>query len=237
MKKSKTKSSKNGKSTTRKKRDKKGSEKRIKSGVRKSEQRNRKGKEKIKSISTHSKSVSKNKSRIKASRVREDDELRLLNDLFLKELQKSSNKKFNRLSQPKQKLLFERKRNKENKRLRGNVFVIIFPTKSTFQQKINLINNWDGKELYYYVDRFSKLPQAIQVILTTKKGKNTFERATRISPFDFVVNVENTKKYILEMMISFQDNYLEYVESEEPLDSDWVYDPSKIIKVTVRFIY
>jgi hypothetical protein len=75
------------------------------------------------------------------------------------------------------------------------------------------------------------------VILTTKKGKETFERATKISPFDFVVNVPNVKKYILEMMVGFQDNYIEYVESEEPLNSDWVYDPSKIIKVTVRFIY
>ncbi len=59
----------------------------------------------------------------------------------------------------------------------------------------------------------------------------------KISPFDFVVNVPNTKNFILEMMVSFQDNYIEYVESEEPLDSDWVYNPSKISKVTVRFIY
>lgn len=200
------------------------------SGSGKSEQRNRKGKEKFKSISKSEKSISKKQSRIKQTGTRKDDELELLNSLFLKELSRKPKK-------TKQKLSFERRPNKENKRKRGNVFVIVFPSRSTFQQKIQLINNWDGKELKYYVDRFGKLPQAIQVILTTKKGGETFERATKISPFDFVVNVPNTKNFILEMMVSFQDNYIEYVESEEPLDSDWVYNPSKISKVTVRFIY
>lgn len=226
------KSKKHGKSKERKKAVKKSPEKRVKDSVRKSKQRDSKGKEKIKPVSKNQKSLSKNTSRKEVRRAKKDDELELLNELFLKELQKSAKKKT-----AKQRLTFERKPNKENKRLRGNAFVIIFPQRSTFQQKINLINNWNGKELKYYVDRFSKLPQAIQVILTTKKGSDTFERATRISPFDFIVNVPNTKGFIVEMMVSFQDNYLEYVESEEPLDSDWVYNPSKINKVTVRFIY
>ncbi len=231
---------------------KKSSKKRVESSLRNSKQRDSSREEKGKSNSKNKNVISKNKIRAKTSRVKKDDELELLNSLFLKELQKNdkgrdknktrsnakvsrskiSNKKSNKAA-----LKFERKPNKENKRLKGNVFVIIFPPKSSFQQKINLINNWDGKELKYYVNRFSKLPQAVQIILTTKKRKDTFERATRISSFDFVVNIINTKKLILEMMLGFQENYIEYVESEEPLNSDWVYDPSKIIKVTVRFIY
>lgn len=190
------------------------------------------GKEKSKSSAKDKKLIPKNTNRKNVGRSKQDDELDLLQDLFLKELQKSSKK---RLS--KGRLKFERKPNKENKRLRGNVFVISFPERSSFRKKINLINNWDGSELKYYVDRFSKLPQAIQVILTTKKVKELFARASRISSFDFVVNVPNTKKFILETMFSFQDNYIEYIEDTELRDSAWVYNPGKIKMVTVRFIY
>lgn len=133
-------------------------------------------------------------------------------------------------------LRFEFPRDKEDKRKAGNVIIINLPQRS-FQAKIKAINNWNGSELKRFVNRFSKFPQAIQVILTTKKGRDTFQRASKISPYDFVVNVESTKKFILEMMVAFQDNYLEYIEGTEPLDSDWVYNPSKIIAVTVRFIY
>lgn len=133
-------------------------------------------------------------------------------------------------------LRFEFPRNKDDKRKAGNVIIIYTPQK-TFQAKINAIINWSGNELKKFINRYSKFPQAVQVILTTKKGRDTFQRASRISPYDFVVNAETTKKFILEMMIAFQDNYLEYIESDEPRDSDWVYNPSKIIAITVRFIY
>ncbi len=146
-----------------------------KGSVGKSKQTNVKGKEKTKSVSVLPSNVQQKQNRKTRGRTKKNDrELELLNSLFLKELSRKPKKL-------KQKLTFERKPNKENKRKRGNVFVIVFPLRSTFRQKINLINAWDGKELKYYVDRYGKLPQAIQVILTTKKGGETFERAKNFS--------------------------------------------------------
>lgn len=133
-------------------------------------------------------------------------------------------------------LSFEYPRNPDYKRKPGNVLIINLPQK-TFNAKINALKNWSGSELNKFINRYSKFPQAVQIILTTKKRRDTFQIASRISSYDFVVDLENTKKFVLEMMYSFQDNYIEYIEDKEPLDSDWVYNPSKIISITIRFIY
>ncbi len=112
-----------------------------------------------------------------------------------------------------------------------------------FQDKINAIRNWSGNGVEYFLNRTKMFPRAFMIILTTyKKGKTggnkneKFERANVISPPGMAVNIDNIKKLILEYMIAFQDNYLEYIDGEEE-NSDWVYDPAKIIAVSIRFFY
>lgn len=125
----------------------------------------------------------------------------------------------------------------------GNSIEIDLSAYRTFKEKINAIRLWSGKPLQWFIDRYQMLPRAFQIILRTfKKGKgNTpHERANRMSPFEMSVNVDNIKSLILEYMVAYQDNFIEYIESNETgeqLDSDWVYNPAMIKAVIVRFFY
>jgi hypothetical protein len=124
----------------------------------------------------------------------------------------------------------------------NSIFIDLSPFR-TFKDKVNAIRNWSGKPLQWFIDRYLMLPRAFQVILRTfKKGKGNkpHERANRMSPFEMSVNVDNIKNLILEYMVANQDNYIEYIESNETgeqLDSDWVYNPAMIKAVIVRFFY
>lgn len=120
---------------------------------------------------------------------------------------------------------------------KANCLKIKFTKRQSFKQKIDLINKWNGKEIDYFSERYPR-PIAIQCILTTKKGRKTFERASRFSDFSIHIDREYTISFILNFMIAYQDNYIEYIEDTDGgNESDWVYNPKNIIAITVRFIY
>lgn len=109
-----------------------------------------------------------------------------------------------------------------------------------FKEKINAIRNWSGNGVKHFLDlKYPMFPRAFMVILITmKKGKGNepYERANKMSANDINVDVPNIKNLILEYMVAFQDNFLEYFGDEQN-DSDWVYDPQKIVGIAIRFFY
>ena len=124
----------------------------------------------------------------------------------------------------------------------NSILTIEFPANTTFEQKIAAIRNHPLKEIDLMVFRYRLFPRAYMIILQTENPNDPtaekFERANKIS--DPTVNPEITtiRQSILELMIAFQDNYFEYVfESENPIDSDWVYDPENITAIHIRFFY
>jgi len=131
---------------------------------------------------------------------------------------------------------FVKLKNKEDRRKRSSKIKIIFRTR-TFQNKINELRNFPTKILDYYTIREKGFPFAVQTILTTKMGTETFARASRFSSYDFHVDSENTIQFGLESMIAYQDNYIEYIEDNDTRKSDWVYNPKNIIEITFIFIY
>jgi len=134
-------------------------------------------------------------------------------------------------------LEFSRFRSKDSEEKKPNCLRITFTKRSSFKKKIDLINSWDGKEIDYFSERTPR-PIAIQTILTTKKGRSKFERASRFSDFSFHIDRYSTHSFILNSMIAYQDNYIEYIEdTDEANESDWVYNPKNIMAITVRFIY
>lgn len=131
---------------------------------------------------------------------------------------------------------FTRLKNKEDRRKKGNAITIFFRTK-TFQNKIKELLALPEKVLDYYTIREKGFPFAAQTILTTKKGKDVFARASRFTANDFHVDSANTKQFALESMVNYQDNYIEYIEDSTTRSSDWVYNPKNIIAITIKFIY
>jgi len=92
-----------------------------------------------------------------------------------------------------------------------------------------------------------KPPQGFTVIITVKKGKNTYHY-TKLTPADFVVNkksvAEFTKEATAELLEKFNtardamesdDN--EPDDDEKPEDYIDNLDPSFIQSVTIRFLY
>jgi hypothetical protein len=119
----------------------------------------------------------------------------------------------------------------------SNEAEIIFEFPSSFQDKINTVLAWDGKELLFYIDREKLFPRAFQIILVTTNGVEEFDRANRMSAPGTAVIIDNIKNLIIEYMVAFQDNYLEYIDGADTTDSDWVYDPANILRVIIRFFY
>lgn len=156
-----------------------------------------------------------------------------------KPIHKVSSGKRNRLStEGINGLRFERKRTADSdKRAKPTILKIIFTKHSSFKKKVDLINSINEWIFEYFTGRVP-FPIAIQTILTTKKRRDTFERASRFSDFDVHISNVYVKSFILNAMIAYQDNYIEYIEDpEEERESDWVYNPKNIHAITVKFIY
>lgn len=113
-----------------------------------------------------------------------------------------------------------------------------------FKDKIAQLNQWSGTDLLWYINRHTLLPRSFQIILRTKKGNKTYERANKMAPFGMAVTVENVLQEIKNKLIEYQDSYIDKLaESSEYSDdgdlgkSDWVFNPNYIASVFVRFFY
>lgn len=129
----------------------------------------------------------------------------------------------------------------------GNLIRIDLPP-GKFASKIAYINKLDLRNLikeYTPTGRhkgfnYGKFASSFQIILRTMKGKKIFERANKMAGFDVSVDWSTMKQWVLDFMVSYQDNYLEALDElgEDDLgDSDWVYNPNKIIAVFIRVFY
>lgn len=114
------------------------------------------------------------------------------------------------------------------------------PAKTKLDNKLKLVEKLTEKDIKYYLDKsYPKFPRAYQIILQTKKGKQTFERANKME-FEKAPTIENMRQSIKDKMIDFQDNYFEVLDAtgdEDLADSDWVYNPNSISAIFIRFFY
>jgi len=112
--------------------------------------------------------------------------------------------------------------------------------KGSFTQKIKQIQNTDLSFLNHGLTRNKKAPRAVIVTLTSKTRDGLLRHFKSVSPFDFVVNKNNVKKFILECMIEWQDRFMigmidrgdDYLEG-----SGKEYNPDDLYSVAIQFIY
>ena len=124
----------------------------------------------------------------------------------------------------------------------NNILTIEFDKSLSFKDKIFIIQNHPLDAINLMIQRHRLLPRSYMVILQTEHptepSEEPYERANRISDPTVNPEIPVIRQSIIELMMAFQDNYFEYIfESENPLESDWVYDPSNITAIHIRFFY
>lgn len=129
----------------------------------------------------------------------------------------------------------------KEKKLKGfhNVYWMKFP-KGDFDAKVNFANNVDLSFLNHAIKRRSVPPRAVYVTLEfRRKGNSRFYK--QLSPPEFVVNLMNIKKFLVEQMIEAQDRFLINIldkGSENFLtESDKMFAPRYLYAVSFEFIY
>jgi len=141
------------------------------------------------------------------------------------------------LEKGKQVVVFKKAKTRTS--LKNNILTIDLQDNKKLQSKIASLNDWPNKETDKFRDKYpDKFPRGYQVILTTKKGNKEFHQSSKMS-FE-AVTPENVKKAVKESIMEFQDNFFEILNAsgdEITTSSSWVFDPSKVSRVTVRYFY
>jgi len=124
----------------------------------------------------------------------------------------------------------------------NNILSIEFDKSLSFADKIFIIQNHSLDAINIMINRHRLLPRSYMVILQTENPKDPtsepYERANRLSDPTVNPDIPSIRQSMLELVMAFQDNYFEYIfESENPLESDWVYSPENITAIHIRFFY
>lgn len=127
----------------------------------------------------------------------------------------------------------------KRKRSKGqtNLFVIPLPQKG-MQAKINALRNAKFKNIETYLKRQDVEPLYVYCTLKIKKPKEPgYYFNGGISPITMVVNLENTKNFMIETLIDYNNDSIDAIQEQthsSELNNGKVYN---VIEMSVRFLY
>jgi len=128
----------------------------------------------------------------------------------------------------------------KEKKIKGYRYVYYFKfPQGTFEKKIAYIRNVDLSFLDHALKRAVVAPRAVSVTLESKTKDDRRRYFYNLSAIDFVVNLNNIKKFILESMIEWQDRWaIGVLDRGETYTIDYEeYNPDFLYSVSIKFIY
>lgn len=138
-----------------------------------------------------------------------------------------------------------------------SILKIEFKEGQSYEERIQAVAFLAQSSLDKFRLRDKLLPRAFLPILEITHGKETIQRANKMSPPSMGTTLEEVIGYIQDFMREFKDNFFEYLkdhpggfddtpddeallegtESTGESSSSWVFDPENVTAVYIRFIY